>query len=41
MERLNLSEGFIITLDDEEDLTIEGKKIFIRPCWKWLLKSTF
>lgn len=39
LEKLNLPEGFIITLDEEEDLIVEGKKIFIRPCWKWLLSD--
>lgn len=39
LKRLNLSEGFIITLDEEEDLLIEDKKIFVRPCWKWLIKN--
>ena len=39
LNRLNLSEGFIITMDEEEDLIIEDKKIFVRPCWKWLLSD--
>jgi len=34
LNKLNLSEGFIITVDEEEDLSIEDKKIFVRPCWK-------
>lgn len=37
LERLNLSEGYIITLDEEQDLIQNDKKIFVRPCWKWLI----
>jgi hypothetical protein len=33
----NLPEAHIITLDEEEDFEVEGKKVFVRPCWKWLL----
>jgi predicted AAA+ superfamily ATPase len=29
----------ILTNSQEEDLRIEGKKIIIRPAWKWLLDS--
>lgn len=35
----NLSEGMILTTDETEELTIEGKKIVICPVWKWLLRS--
>ncbi len=30
--------GWIITLDEEEELTIEGVKIKIIPAWKWMLQ---
>lgn len=36
-ERFNLPEAYIITLDEEDEMAIEGKKIFVRPAWKWLL----
>lgn len=35
----NLSEGMILTTDETEELTIEGKKIVICPTWKWLLQN--
>lgn len=35
----NLSEGMILTADETEELTIEGKKIVICPTWKWLLQN--
>jgi hypothetical protein len=36
-ERFNLPEAYIVTLDEEDEMALEGKKIFIRPAWKWLL----
>ena len=34
----NLNEGYIITeQDDEREIIIEDKKIFVLPIWKWLL----
>ena len=33
----NLQHGLILTYDQEEELTIEDKKIIIKPIWKWLL----
>lgn len=32
----NLSEGTILTLDQEDMVNIEGKTILIMPVWKWL-----
>lgn len=37
LERFHLAEGYIITLDEDEELEVKGKKIIVRPCWKWLL----
>jgi len=34
----SLKEGLILTLDKEEELLIEDKKIIIKPVWKWLLE---
>lgn len=33
----NLSQGYILTEDDEDELTISNKRIIIYPVWKWLL----
>jgi predicted AAA+ superfamily ATPase len=35
----HLSEGFILTEDQEETRTIDNKKIYIIPVWKWLLEN--
>jgi predicted AAA+ superfamily ATPase len=43
MDQYNLQEGLILTLEEENQLTIEkhGKtfKIIIQPVWKWLLAT--
>ena len=43
IEALNeykLKEGLILTLDKEEELVLEDKKIIIKPVWKWLLERS-
>lgn len=37
MDFFRLEEGLILTNDQEEELTINKKKIIIKPVWKWLL----
>ena len=37
LEFFNLTRGYIITVDEEEEFEVSGKTIFVRPCWKWLL----
>ncbi len=39
METYSLSEGYIITLEDEEEITCNEKKIHILPAWRWLLEK--
>ena len=39
MKEYQLKSGLILTLDKEEDLVIEGKKVAIKPVWKWLLEE--
>jgi uncharacterized protein len=38
LREYKLKEGLILTLDKEEDLLVEDKKITIKPVWKWLLE---
>lgn len=38
MKEYKLKKGLILTFDQEEELTIENKKIIVRPVWKWLLE---
>ncbi len=39
LNKFKLKEGLIITFDQEEDLKLDGKKIVIKPVWKWLLEE--
>ena len=36
VEKLKLDHGMILTLDQEDEITVSGKKIKIKPVWKWL-----
>ncbi|MCJ7471501.1 MAG: DUF4143 domain-containing protein [Actinobacteria bacterium] len=37
MKKYNLMEGYILTLEDDEILEIDKKRIIIKSIWKWLL----
>jgi hypothetical protein len=39
MEKFKLKEGLILTLEQEEDLKVKGKKVKVMPVWKWLLSN--
>ncbi|OGJ15542.1 hypothetical protein A3K73_05120 [Candidatus Pacearchaeota archaeon RBG_13_36_9] len=39
MQKYNLKEGLIITLDKEGEEKINNKKIIIKPIWRWLLEK--
>jgi len=39
MNKFGLMEGLILTYDHEEQIIEKGKKIIIKPVWKWLLES--
>jgi predicted AAA+ superfamily ATPase len=38
MEKFKLKEGWILTYEQEEEIKMNGKKIIVKPVWKWLLK---
>lgn len=38
MKTYKLHEGLILTLEDEDIIEIDMKKIFVKPVWKWLLE---
>ncbi len=38
MAELKLKDGLLLTYDQEEELIFEGKKIKIKPVWKWLFE---
>ena len=41
LKEYKLKEGLILTLDKEEELIVEDKRIIIKPVWKWLLEQRY
>jgi predicted AAA+ superfamily ATPase len=39
LEAHSLDQGLILTYDEEGEMEIEGKRIVIKPVWRWLLES--
>jgi len=39
MEKFKLKEGLLLTNSQEEELKLNGKRIIIKPVWKWLLEN--
>ena len=37
--KLKAEKGAILTFDQEEEISVEGKKIIVIPVWKWLLEK--
>lgn len=37
MKEFNLREGLILTYNQNDEFVIYGKKIIVKPVWKWLL----
>ena len=38
MDAYDLFEGYIITMEERNELTINGKAIHVVPAWEWMLK---
>ena len=39
MAKLKLKKGLVLTMEREEELKVGGKKIIVKPIWKWLLEK--
>ena len=39
IEKFKFKEGLLLTNNQEEELKLGGKKIVIKPVWKWLLEN--
>ena len=39
LKKFNLAKGLILTYNQEDQFSIEGKKIIVKPVWKWLLEN--
>lgn len=37
LDKFSLKEGLILTYDQEDEFMAEGKKIIVKPAWKWML----
>lgn len=38
MDAYKLTEGYIITMEERQELTVNGKAIHVIPAWEWMLK---
>ncbi|MDD3175616.1 MAG: ATP-binding protein [Candidatus Nanoarchaeia archaeon] len=39
LEKFNLKEGVILTLNQEQEFVVDSKKVKLIPVWKWLLEQ--
>ncbi len=39
LKTFKLEEGLILTKDESDEIIVKGKKIIIKPVWKWLLEQ--
>jgi uncharacterized protein len=39
LEAYELDRGLILTEGEEFEETVQGKKIIVRPIWKWLMEQ--
>jgi len=39
LTKFNLKEGLILTFNQNDEFFVEGKKISVKPAWKWLLSD--
>lgn len=39
MAKLKIKKRLVLTMDQEEELKVGGRKIIVRPVWKWLLEK--
>lgn len=39
MDEYNLDEGFILTMEEKEELETDGRRIHVIPVWEWMLKG--
>lgn len=39
MEKFKLSQGYILTLNQDDELDVKNKKIIVKPVWRWLIES--
>jgi len=37
LKAFDLNDGLVLTYNQEDEFTIDGKKIMVKPVWKWIL----
>ncbi|OPX69455.1 MAG: hypothetical protein A4E37_00446 [Methanoregulaceae archaeon PtaB.Bin056] len=40
MDEFGLKRGLILTSDQEDEMTVNGKTVMIKLVWKWLLEES-
>ncbi|MDZ7265617.1 MAG: ATP-binding protein, partial [candidate division KSB1 bacterium] len=40
MDFLGLNQGLILTNSQEDKIELDGKRIDVKPAWKWLLEKS-
>jgi predicted AAA+ superfamily ATPase len=40
LEEFRLSEGLVLTFDQDDHFDLDGKKITVMPAWKWMAEET-
>ena len=38
LDKFKLKHGLVLTNDQEDELKVKGKKVAVKPVWKWLLQ---
>lgn len=38
LDKFKLDKGLVITNDQEDELTVNGRTILVKPAWKWMLE---
>ena len=39
MNVYGLTEGYILTMEEKEELEIDGKQVHVLPAWEWMLRE--
>ena len=39
MNAYGLAEGYILTMEEKEELEIDGKQVHVLPTWEWMLRE--
>ena len=40
MDELNINSGLILTMNQDDQIEQNNKKIIVKPVWRWMLDNT-